>query len=549
MNERKISYQKTLILAFFASFLFHTLLAYWFPITQDEAYYFYWSRFPDLGYFDHPPMIAWLASLGPMLGLGDSVFSYRFGGLMTATVFFPLSISLFHKLGMTRGRSILTAVVLLHFNIAALVFGFINTPDLPLTLFWLLALHEGVAAMKGQPYRWLTAGIATGLGIQSKYSMILIGLVFLYGLWRSRGGLKSFWPYLGGVACVLVLSPHLWWNAQHDWISFRFQLGRGFLSKYDVKTQLAAQLPEPEKATPGSPEYQLSHYFKLPDKVEKPRKPRAEWERMLSRVGSFIGGQIGLWGLMAFVLGWQFFRRRKASQPQETSTPMPPIIMASIAVPLIVFGLISPFQNIEANWPAVYLIGAAAWLGSQTWIRWPALTIAALLNILLTSLLLWHSHSPLNSKRPAKDRILRETHGYQDLSQLIQDLDGPVFADSYQTVSMLNFYQSEKQIAQWPGVSRISELVRRQEMVPYQWHDLLEHGAFYLLTEQFTPPIFTPFQAVKLWQLLDCLDGTFAVQEAQLLGSELPACKTYVHRWTLVRYSSEPSMVSPSPPL
>ncbi|HZN92967.1 MAG TPA: hypothetical protein VFB81_09680, partial [Myxococcales bacterium] len=32
-------------------------------ITYDEAYYWTWSRAPGLGYFDHPPMVAWLIGL------------------------------------------------------------------------------------------------------------------------------------------------------------------------------------------------------------------------------------------------------------------------------------------------------------------------------------------------------------------------------------------------------------------------------------------------------------------------------------------------------
>ena len=30
------------------------------PIVQDETYYLEWSRTLDFGYFDHPPMVAWL---------------------------------------------------------------------------------------------------------------------------------------------------------------------------------------------------------------------------------------------------------------------------------------------------------------------------------------------------------------------------------------------------------------------------------------------------------------------------------------------------------
>ena len=42
------------------------------PITGDEAYFYWWGVYPELGYYDHPPMVGWLiaamrATLGDML--------------------------------------------------------------------------------------------------------------------------------------------------------------------------------------------------------------------------------------------------------------------------------------------------------------------------------------------------------------------------------------------------------------------------------------------------------------------------------------------------
>lgn len=36
--------------------------AFLLPITADEAYYFSWSRDLSLGYYDHPPLVAWMMS-------------------------------------------------------------------------------------------------------------------------------------------------------------------------------------------------------------------------------------------------------------------------------------------------------------------------------------------------------------------------------------------------------------------------------------------------------------------------------------------------------
>src|SRR5690606_8565345 len=40
------------------------------PVFMDEAYYWLWGQHPDLSYFDHPPLNAWV------LGLSGAVFGW-----------------------------------------------------------------------------------------------------------------------------------------------------------------------------------------------------------------------------------------------------------------------------------------------------------------------------------------------------------------------------------------------------------------------------------------------------------------------------------------
>src|SRR3990172_5455897 len=42
---------------------FKLWLAAVFPFTGDEAYFALWGAEPDLGFYDHPPMIGWLLAL------------------------------------------------------------------------------------------------------------------------------------------------------------------------------------------------------------------------------------------------------------------------------------------------------------------------------------------------------------------------------------------------------------------------------------------------------------------------------------------------------
>ena len=71
-------------------------------------------------------------------------------------------------------------------------------------------------------------GLWLGLGMLSKYSMLLffpvLAMLFIQG--RSTDRLIVL-TIATAIAFVCVL-PNLWWNAQHDFISLRFQLGHGF---------------------------------------------------------------------------------------------------------------------------------------------------------------------------------------------------------------------------------------------------------------------------------------------------------------------------------
>ena len=60
-------------------------------LTEDEAYYRMWSMAPALGYYDHPPMIAWWVRAGMGLA-GDNPLGVRLlpvlsSGLASLVVF------------------------------------------------------------------------------------------------------------------------------------------------------------------------------------------------------------------------------------------------------------------------------------------------------------------------------------------------------------------------------------------------------------------------------------------------------------------------------
>jgi len=52
-------------------------LAGFFELIDDEAYYNFWSTSISLGYYDHPPMVAWWIYLGKFI-FGSTTLGVRF---------------------------------------------------------------------------------------------------------------------------------------------------------------------------------------------------------------------------------------------------------------------------------------------------------------------------------------------------------------------------------------------------------------------------------------------------------------------------------------
>jgi hypothetical protein len=98
------------------------------------------------------------------------------------------------------------------------------TIDPPFFFFWALATCLVFTAIfDHRNWAWPVAGLVAGLGVLTKYSMLLwpvFVLVFLLIDAPSRSKLKTAWPWVMTLICAAFLSPAVIWNARHDWVSF-----------------------------------------------------------------------------------------------------------------------------------------------------------------------------------------------------------------------------------------------------------------------------------------------------------------------------------------
>jgi 4-amino-4-deoxy-L-arabinose transferase-like glycosyltransferase len=232
--------------------LLRLIAAAWTPLTFDEAYYWMWSKHLAGGYYDHPPMVAVVIRLGTLIA-GDTEFGVR---LVSVLLALPMSWAVYRTAELLFGgtRIASSAVLLLNATMIVSVGTLIVTPDAPVLVassFVLLTLAQVLATGRG--VWWLGVGLAVGVALLSKYTALFFGpaiLIWLIAVPKLRRWLISPWPYLGGLVAFAVFSPVIWWNAEHQWVSFIKQLGRAHIDSFNpsyiaelLPTQIAFATP------------------------------------------------------------------------------------------------------------------------------------------------------------------------------------------------------------------------------------------------------------------------------------------------------------------
>ena len=181
------------------------------PLSGEEAYYWMWSRHPDLCYFDHPPLIAWVMESLPAL-FGHSVFAVRLSALLSNTL--TALIIFFCTLRITRDRVVAAWAGGLF--LVAVFFAAMATlaiPDSYLFLLWSLTLWLTIEATRGErPSLWVAVGAALGLCMLAKFHAVLLALSILSYLLVSRTSAKTLLARLavpGNGYCRTLYPAHL----------------------------------------------------------------------------------------------------------------------------------------------------------------------------------------------------------------------------------------------------------------------------------------------------------------------------------------------------
>ncbi len=210
-----------------AQLLFALLLLFWFIINliqaafteviADEAYYYFYSVNMAWGYFDHPPLVALLIKISSQFFNGSLSIRFMTVLLQVFTLLFiwkTLAQPKPSKQDVWAFFGISAAIVMF------VVYGFITTPDPGLLFFTALFLYAYKRLLLKEAFwYWAMLSVAMAGLVFSKYQGgILIVLVVL----SNPRLLLNYRFWLAGLFALLLLSPHIAWQLQNDFPSFKY---------------------------------------------------------------------------------------------------------------------------------------------------------------------------------------------------------------------------------------------------------------------------------------------------------------------------------------
>jgi len=205
------------------SFLAHILIGDNYGYFRDELYVMAMSQHLAFGYVDVPPLVPWI-TLIPRLLTGNALWAIHVISALVCAGTIILTGLMARLMGGTRwvqGLAALAAATAL----ILLGNGAIYSYDVFDAFWWTLAATILIVVLRDeQPRRWLWFGVAAGLGLLTKETILFWGFALVAGLLltKQRRLLFTRWTLLGGLIAFALVSPYLIWNAFNGWASVQY---------------------------------------------------------------------------------------------------------------------------------------------------------------------------------------------------------------------------------------------------------------------------------------------------------------------------------------
>lgn len=210
-----------------ATFVLNLLQSAKTELLLDEAYYWYYSQNLAWGYFDHPPIVAW------MIRLGTTVFPAELGVRFVSCILYTINIAVLWALIDHRGKESHTLL----FCILALsptlfhAYGFLTLPDTALLFFTSLFLLVYKRFLnKATLLNTLLLGFLMAAMMYSKYHGIL---VILFVLLSNLRLVRNKYAWISVIMALICYIPHFKWLIDHDFVSLGYHLSDRPSSPYN----------------------------------------------------------------------------------------------------------------------------------------------------------------------------------------------------------------------------------------------------------------------------------------------------------------------------
>ena len=196
--------------------LLNLVQAYFTELTSDEGYYWFYASKLEWGYYDHPPLLAFL------IQAGYALFPNELGVRIMGIVLQAVSLLVFFRL-LPEGLKDRNKTYLIMLSIPLFSYlTFIVFPDTPLLSFLVFYLY-GYKRLLEKDDWWasLIMGLVLALMLYSKYHAVLV--VFFIVLSNIKLLLRPKFILSLFIAFVLFF-PHLYWQYSNEFPSFQYHL-------------------------------------------------------------------------------------------------------------------------------------------------------------------------------------------------------------------------------------------------------------------------------------------------------------------------------------
>jgi len=213
-----------LLLLIAAGFLIlHVAVAGRYGFQRDELATLEDARHLAAGYVAYPPMTPFFGRISLDL-FGPSLRGFRFFAALAHAGITVLGGLMAREMGGRRFAQVVAAVAVA-ISPVSMASGALMQYVAFDYLFWVLTAYLLIRLLRTEdPRLWLPIGIAIGLGMLSKYSMVFFVASLLLGmlLTDARRYFLSRWLWIGVAASLVVFLPNLLWQMHHSFVSLDF---------------------------------------------------------------------------------------------------------------------------------------------------------------------------------------------------------------------------------------------------------------------------------------------------------------------------------------